>query len=141
MKRLILLILSALAFTPTVHADTDREEIKEAMECFYKWDLYGGKENSSRCIADNVLYHRVDQDGKHAYSTPKLDGTSGKGEGALKHKLVDINIYNDMAVVTSLHLYQPESPRNTYMKHLVLYKLADGWRVSSVSWGRVTNSQ
>ncbi len=127
--------------TPAAFAQTDREQIKAAIECFYTWDLHGGKENSSKCISDNVQYHRVDQDGKHAHGTPPLDGESGKGADALIHHLIDIDIYNDMAVVTSLHRYMPESPRNTYVKNLVLHKLAVGWRITSVAWGRVTNTQ
>lgn len=141
MKTLTTLILALGLLAPAAYADTDREQIKAAMECFYQWDLHGGKEHSSKCIADNVLYHRVDQNGQHAYSTPKLDDDTGKGADTVIHNLVNIDIYNDMAVVTSLHRYQPESPRNTYIKNLVLYKLADGWRIASVAWGRVTNEQ
>ncbi|MEM6605121.1 MAG: hypothetical protein AAF671_05130, partial [Pseudomonadota bacterium] len=123
------------------YADTDREQIKAAMECFYQWDLYGGKENSSKCIADTVLYHRIDENRQHSYGTPPLDNDTGKGADAVIHNLMDIDIYNDMAVVTSLHRYQPEAPRNTYMKNIVLFKLDDGWRVTNVAWGRVTNLQ
>lgn len=141
MKYIALLLVTSLTLIPTANADSDREQIKAAMECFYTWDLYGGVENSSKCIAENVQYHRIDRDGKHSFGTPKLDSPTGKGEGSLVHHLVDINIYNDMAVVTSLHRYMPDSPKNTYMKSLVLYKLKEGWRISSVSWGRVTNEQ
>jgi len=141
MKYVTLFIAATLTLLPTAHADTDREQIKAAMECFYQWDLYGGKENSSKCIADNVQYHRVTQEGEHSFGTPTLDSPTGKGEGTLVHNLVDIDVYNDMAVVTSLHRYMPDSPRNTYMKTLVLYKLKEGWRISSVSWGRVTPDQ
>lgn len=122
-------------------AQSDREQIKEAMECFYQWDLYGGEERSSKCIADTVLYHRIDDNGDHAYGTPPLDNDTGKGGDAVIHNLLDIDIYNDMAVVTSLHRYQPESPRNTYVKNIVLFKLAEGWRITNVAWGRVTNRQ
>ncbi|WOJ97675.1 hypothetical protein R0137_03655 [Congregibacter brevis] len=137
----VILGLTLLAATAQAQTLSDREAIKAAMECFYQWDLYGGKENSSKCISDTVIYHRIDENGGHAFGTPVLDNDSGKGADALIHNLVDIDIYNDMAVVTSLHRYQPEAPRNTYVKNLVLFKLAEGWRISSVAWGRVTNTQ
>lgn len=141
MKPTILLALVFASATTAVHADTDREDIKAVVECFYNWDIHGGEKYSSQCMSDTVLYHRIDQDGKHSYGTPPLDSPSGKGVDAIKHNLIDIDIYNDMAVVTSLHRYMPESPRNTYVKNLVLFKLADGWRITNVSWGRVTNDQ
>ena len=141
MKLFNLLALAIVLVAPSSFADSDREQIKAAMECFYTWDHHGGKENSSKCISDNVVYHRIDQEGKHSYGTPALDNPEGKGEDAVIHNLIDIDIYNDMAVVTSLHRYTPESPKLTYMKSIVLFKLADGWRVSSVAWGRVTNNQ
>ncbi|MFK7886809.1 MAG: hypothetical protein AB8G16_08080 [Gammaproteobacteria bacterium] len=141
MKTIITLVLGLAFIAPTALADSDREQIKAAMECFYQWDLYGGKENSSKCISDTVLYHRIDENGQHAYGTPTLDNDTGKGADALVHHLIDIDIYSNMAVVTSLHRYQPEAPRNTYVKNIVLFKFADGWRISSVAWGRVTNDQ
>ncbi|MEO0576915.1 MAG: hypothetical protein AAF004_15770 [Pseudomonadota bacterium] len=141
MKNLIMIMGALACLTPAAYADSDREQIKAAMECFYRWDHHGGAENSSQCISDTVLYHRIDENGQHSYGTPPLDNDSGKGEDAVIHNLIDINIYNDMAVVTSLHRYTPEAPRNTYIKNLVLYKLADGWRITNVFWGRVTNTQ
>ncbi|MFK7954744.1 MAG: hypothetical protein AB8B96_01520 [Lysobacterales bacterium] len=140
MKTIAMLLLGLVMIGPAF-AQTDREQIKSAVECFYQWDLHGGKDRSSKCLSDTVLYHRIDQNGQHAFGTPTLDSDSGKGADALIHHLLDINIYTDMAVVTSLHRYQPESPRNTYTKNLVLHKLADGWRITSVAWGRVSNTQ
>ncbi|MEM9533948.1 MAG: hypothetical protein AAGA23_23745 [Pseudomonadota bacterium] len=131
----------ALLLASAAHAETDREQIKAAMECFYQWDLHGSKEHSSKCISETVLYHRIDQDGQHSYGTPPLDNPTGKGADAVIHNLLDIDIYNDMAVVTSLHRYQPEAPENTYVKNIILYKLATGWRITNVAWGRVTNLQ
>jgi hypothetical protein len=141
MKIFSTLVLGLALFAPAAAADSDREQIKAAMECFYQWDLYGGAERSSKCIADSVLYHRIDENGAHSYGTPDLDSDTGKGADAVIHNLVDIDIYNDMAVVTSLHRYQPESPRNTYMKSIVLYKLAEGWRIANVVWGRVSHEK
>ena len=140
MRPIKIIILALALCSPAALADTDREQIKAAMECFYQWDLHGGREYSSKCIADSVLYHRIDN-GEHSYGTPPLDNDSGKGAEAVIHNLLDIDIYNDMAVVTSLHRYQPEAPRNTYVKNIVLFKLADGWRITNVAWGRVTNDQ
>ncbi|MFK8014750.1 MAG: hypothetical protein AB8G17_04875 [Gammaproteobacteria bacterium] len=141
MKIFTTAVLALALFAPTAYAQSDREQIKAAMECFYQWDLYGGKEHSSKCISDTVLYHRIDENGQHSHGTPQLDKEDGKGAEAVIHNLLDIDIYNDMAVVTSLHRYQPESPRNTYVKNIVLFKLADGWRITNVAWGRVTNQQ
>ncbi|MEO1595637.1 MAG: hypothetical protein AAFS02_10395 [Pseudomonadota bacterium] len=135
------LFLGLALAAPSAFGQSDREQIKAAMACFYQWDLYGGEQYSSKCIADTVLYHRIEENGRHSYGTPPLDNDTGKGAEAVIHNLIDIDIYNDMAVVTSLHRYQPESPQNTYMKNIVLYKLADGWRITNVVWGRVTNAQ
>ncbi|MEO0424492.1 MAG: hypothetical protein AAF184_19295 [Pseudomonadota bacterium] len=141
MKTIPTLAVTLALLAPAAYADTDREQIKAAMECFYRWDLHGGAENSSQCIADTVLYHRIDENGRHSYGTPPLDNDTGKGAEAVIHNLLDIDIYNDMAVVTSLHRYQPEAPQNTYMKNIVLFKLEEGWRITNVVWGRVTNQQ
>lgn len=142
MKNLAAVLMLGLTLvTVNAHAETDREQIKAAMECFYQWDLHGGEENSSKCISDTVLYHRIDDKGAHSYGTPTLDSDTGKGADAVIHHLIDIDIYNDMAIVTSLHRYQPEAPRNTYVKSFVLFKLAEGWRITNAAWGRVTNTQ
>ncbi|MEL6300081.1 MAG: hypothetical protein AAFR75_00095 [Pseudomonadota bacterium] len=133
--------LSLILFAPAASAASDREQIKAAMACFYEWDLYGGADRSSQCISETVLYHRIDDNGRHSYGTPPLDNDIGKGADAVIHNLIDIDIYNDMAVVTSLHRYQPEAPENTYMKNIVLHRLADGWRITNVFWGRVTHDQ
>lgn len=141
MKTIATIALGLTLFAHAAHADSDRDQIKAAMECFYQWDLHGGKDTSSKCISDTVLYHRIDENGNHSYGTPPLDNDTGKGAEAVIHNLLDIDIYNDMAVVTSLHRYQPEAPQNTYVKNIVLFKLADGWRITNVAWGRVTNDQ
>ncbi|MEO0974246.1 MAG: hypothetical protein AAFX85_14225, partial [Pseudomonadota bacterium] len=69
MKSTIALTFTLLLLAAGAHADThsDRAQIKAAMECFYQWDLHGGEENSSQCIADTVLYHRIDENGRHSY--------------------------------------------------------------------------
>ena len=141
MNKYTVIALGLAVIAPAALADSDREEIKAVMEHFYAWDLNGGEDNAANSLADSVLYHRIDENGQHSYGTPPLGDATGKGAEAVIHNLLDIDIYNDMAVVTSLHRYQPEAPRNTYVKNIVLFKLAEGWRITNVAWGRVTNDQ
>lgn len=61
------LFLGLALAAPSAFGQSDREQIKAAMACFYQWDLYGGEQYSSKCIADTVLYHRIDENGRHSY--------------------------------------------------------------------------
>ncbi len=133
-KLLLLLTVCPLAAS----AATDREKIDEVMSCFFDWDINGGAERAKNCVSEQVLYHRVDSLGKHVTNTPKLDW-EGKGKGAHEHNVLDVDIYDNMAVVKALLRYNPQSANNTYIKTFVLYRVEAGWRVTNVFWGRVTN--
>lgn len=142
-KITIILFFTTLALyctTVCAQESSDRAQINETMQSFFKWDLEGGVDNANKALSKTVLYHRINDKGQHATNTPNFDW-EGKGKDAHQHNIVDIDIYNDMAVVTALLRYNPQSPRNTYMKTFILYKLSQGWRVTNVTWGRVMNNQ
>ncbi len=121
-------------------AATDREQIDQVMSCFFAWDIYGGAERAKNCISEQVLYHRVDSVGNHVTNTPKAD-FAGKGEGAHEHNLLDVDIFDNMAVVQALIRYNPQSANNTYIKTFILYRVTAGWRVTNVFWGRVSTDK
>ncbi len=138
---IIICTLALFSTTAVSQDNTDRAQINQTMTHFFKWDLEGGLENANKALSKTVLYHRINEKGEHVTNTPENFDWDGKGAEAHQHNIVDIDIYNDMAIVTSLIRYNPQSPRNTYMKTFILYKLSQGWRITNVTWGRVSNQQ
>lgn len=136
MKKLIVLLFLGCCSSAPLYADA-RSDIMEVMDCFFKWDKFGGEETGKKCISEKVLYHRVDSNGEHMTNTPPLD-FRGKGNESYEHNLLDIDVFDNMATVRALIRYNPQSADNTYMKTYVLYRVNAGWRVTNVFWGRVT---
>ena len=143
-KHTLLLLLTFIviqsSYAQSDNKQSDREQINQTMSSFFKWDLEGGVDNAEKALSKTVLYHRLNEKREHVTNTPNFDW-EGKGKNAHEHNIVDVDIYKDMAVVTVLLRYNPQSASNTYMKTFILYKLAQGWRVTNVTWGSVKNTQ
>lgn len=139
MKHLLILLtgLFSVLSSQQALASDDREQISQVMQCFSKWDIDGGTAaEAEKCISPDVRYQRNDKGEIKAY-TPDLNW-KGKGKEALEAHLLDINVYNDMAVVTVLNRYNPGVDERHFVKTFILYKLKQGWRITNVVWGKRT---
>lgn len=139
-----ILTLIILIQTSFAHSDkkqlkdtlSDREEINQVMITFFKWDTEGGVVSAENSLSKTALYHFVNDKGQHETFPADFD-FKGKGKDAPEHDIVDIDIYDNMAVVTVLLRYK----KNTYMKTFILYKLLQGWRITNLAWGSLKNTQ
>lgn len=128
------LLLSIMPFYTHAASLTDRQKITSAMDNFYQWDYTGKKEFAEKSLAHSVLYNRVSKEGKHISYAVQFQW-EGKGVDAYKSYITGLDIYGDMAVVKAIHHYQE---KGAYLKAFVLHKLAQGWRITHVSWGEIT---
>ncbi|TQV88555.1 hypothetical protein [Aliikangiella coralliicola] len=135
----IFLLLSTTLFCGipfSTHAEslTDRQAITDTMDNFYHWDHKGGADFAKRSLAESVRYNRISKEGEHiSYSVDFA--YKGKGVNAYIPYIVELDIYGNMAVVKSVHHYDE---KRSYLKAFVLHKLAQGWRITNVSWGKIT---
>ncbi len=122
--------------TPTAAASTDREDIIAAIDCFISWDREGGTaESVAPCLAQDVVYQRVNDKGELIRYTPGFD-YDGKGIDDYVPYITEVEIFGDMAMVKT-HKHR-EAPKNAYMKAFILYQLKEGWRITNVVWGGIT---
>jgi len=130
----LILLLCLLPFYASAEALTDRQRINQVMDSFYQWDHTGGTHNAENSLAHTVRYNRLDEGGKHiAYS---IDfNYEGKGKNAYQHFIAGLDIYGKMAVVRSIHYH---AGKGSYLKTFILHKLTQGWRITNVSWGKIT---
>lgn len=139
MKRSTLLIILFSLFSSPVFAEqSDREQVNQAIQCFFDWDKTGNPDTGKKCVYEGILFQYVNKEGSIGKFTPKL---LNDGDQGVVHRLLDLDIYNDLAVVTALTQHAPISDDNTYMKNITLHKTIDGWRVTNVFWGRAQFNQ
>ena len=132
----VLLPLGAHADDHAGQALNDRATILAAIECFTKWDLEGGTEESvAPCLSKDVVYQRVNQNGELIRYTPGF-AYDGKGKNDYVPYITELEIFGNMAIV-KVHKHRTP-PNNAYMKAFVLYDLAEGWRITNVVWGGIT---
>lgn len=136
-KLSILLMLCLLSLNS--HAEqiaTDRSQIIAAINCFTNWDLNGGNDESvAPCIYKDVVYQRVNLKGELIRYTPGFE-YEGKGANDYVPYITEVEIFGNMAMVKT-HKHR-DAPAKPYMKALLLYKLADGWRITNVVWGSIS---
>ncbi len=142
MKKHVLLFLSTVLLPFAVPANdeaSDRSTILAAIDCFTQWDLEGGTEKTvAPCLSSDVVYQRVNQQGELIRYTPGFT-YDGKGKDDYVPYVTELEIFGNMAIVkTHKHRTPPKTP---YMKAFVLYRLADGWRITNVIWGGITPGQ
>jgi hypothetical protein len=130
----LLFLLSFIPFHLEAETLTDRQQISQTMKSFYQWDHTGGIDNANKSFAASVLYNRIGEQGNHITYTPNFD-YKGAGENAYLPIIVDMDIYGKMALVRSVHHYEG---KGRYLKAFVLHKLQQGWRITNVSWGKLT---
>ena len=141
MKILLKLLSLSLLFmisqnTYAADYSSDRADIVAAIQCFTNWDLNGGNDESVEpCIDKQVVYQRVNLKGELIRYTPAFE-YEGKGADDYVPYITELEIFGNMAIVkTHKHRATPNKP---YMKAFILYRLAEGWRITNVVWGGVT---
>ena len=136
--KLSTLVLISL-FSLNAQADqtaTDREQIVTAINCFTNWDLNGGNDETvAPCLYKDVVYQRVNLKGELIRYTPGFEYDS-KGANDYVPYITEVEIFGNMAMVKT-HKHR-DSPNKAYMKAFILYKLAEGWRITNVVWGGIT---
>jgi hypothetical protein len=130
----ILLLLSIIPFYTHAESLTDRQKIINAMGYFHQWDFTGSKELAEKSVEKSVRYNRVSKEGKHISYTPDFEW-KGKGVDAYLPIIIGLDIYGGMAVVRVVHHHEE---KGRYLKAIIFHKLAEGWRITNVSWGKIT---
>ncbi len=135
----IVLSFAALSALAADHGNADRSAIIAAIDCFTTWDLEGGTAQSVEpCLAKDVMYQRVNQKGELIRYTPDF-AYEGKGKSDYVPYVTELEIFGGLAIV-KVHKHRG-APNKAYMKALILYKLAEGWRITNVIWGDITPEQ
>jgi hypothetical protein len=132
MNKLFILILITISFSTTAQPLSDRQQIVDTMEVFHQWDYTGKKEFAEKSLASSVKYHKIGKEGDHISYSVDFDW-KGKGVDAYNSYITGLDIFGNIAIVKAIHYHQE---KGQYVKVFILHKLKQGWRITSVAWGK-----
>jgi len=112
---------------------TDRTAIHTAIKNFFIGDHTGSIEHKKLSMHDKGAYRYVNRDGEYADGVFNLN--SDDADPDYTEELIGIEIYDKMALAKCRLLHGDSS----YYKLFTLHKMGGVWKITTITWGGLTN--
>jgi len=109
---------------------SDRQAIITTTENFFIGDHTGSIKHKKLSMDEKCAYRYVNRNGEYTDSIVDLD--SDDSDTSYKEELLSIEIYDRLALV---RLRLAENSGGSHYKLLTLHKIAEDWKITTITWG------